>query len=332
MVWRDILRLLLAGALLPLSACISSDLAPRETEVTPQVRPAAPAPAPEPPKIEPKVVAPKGPSAKSIALAEYYQRREDDLLARGLLRVDGGGPDTLFTDEMLIRDFRDIALKEEYQRLSGLQYATTGQTSAIKKWTQPVRVVVETGRSVSAEQAGKDRAEVRKYTQRLARLTGHDIAVAQNQGNFHVMFLSADELDQVAPRILSMEPNADLNALRIFDDLPQETQCIVIAFASTPGGYEYDTAVAVIRSEHPDLMRLACIHEEIAQGLGLSDDSAYARPSIFNDDDEFSLLTNHDELLLKILYDPALTPGMSEEQALPIVRRQAAALVGSGAI
>lgn len=271
------------------------------------------------------------PSQESRDIAAYYQRLETSLQARGLLRVDGGGPDTVFTDTMLLRDFRDIALKEEHQRHQGLQKASTTQTSAIKKWQKPVRLVVETGASVSPEQGLADRAAVRRYAQRLTRLTGLDISVADGSGNFHVMFLSHDEMDQVAPRILSLQPNADRAALRVFDNLPKETQCIVIAFASDAGGYEYDTAVAVIRSEHPDLMRLACIHEEIAQGLGLADDSDLARPSIFNDDDEFALLTTHDEMLLQMLYDPALRPGMTEDEALPIARRKAAALVaGSG--
>lgn len=217
------------------------------------------------------------PSAKSREIAAYYRRLEADLLARGLLRVDGGGPDTVFTDTMLVRDFRAIALKEEHQRQHGLQKASVFQSSAIKKWQQPVRLVVEFGDSVSAVQARKDRENVRNYAGRLSRLTGLPITMAQGRGNFHVMFLSADEMDQVAPRILSLEPRADRNALRIFEDLPKETHCIVIAFAGESGGYEYQTAVAVIRSEHPDLMRMACIHEEIAQGLGLSDDSPQAR-------------------------------------------------------
>ena len=52
----------------------------------------------------------------------------------------------------------------------------------------------------------------------------------------------------------------------------------------------------------------------------LANDSRNARPSIFNDDDEFSLLTNHDELLLKMLYDPRLEPGMTAREAEPITR------------
>ncbi len=57
-------------------------------------------------------------------------------------------------------------------------------------------------------------------------------------------------------------------------------------------------------------------------------DSPTARPSIFNDDEEFALLTRHDELLLRILYDRRLQPGMTKAQAVPIVRQIAAELLG----
>jgi len=84
----------------------------------------------------------------------------------------------------------------------------------------------------------------------------------------------------------------------------------------------------VIRSEHPDLLRLSCIHEELTQGLGLPNDSPRARPSIFNDDEEFALLTDQDELLLRILYNPALRPGMTAAEARPIVESLARRLAG----
>jgi hypothetical protein len=66
----------------------------------------------------------------------------------------------------------------------------------------------------------------------------------------------------------------------------------------------------------------------MAQGLGLANDTPRARPSIFNDDDEFALLTRHDELLLKMLYDPRLSPGMTLDKARPIIAQMAEELLG----
>ena len=75
-------------------------------------------------------------------------------------------------------------------------------------------------------------------------------------------------------------------------------------------------------------MRLSCFHEEIAQGLGLPNDSPRARPSIFNDDEEFALLTDQDEMMLRILYSPELRPGMTAAEARPIVESLARRMVG----
>ena len=50
-----------------------------------------------------------------------------------------------------------------------------------------------------------------------------------------------------------------------------------------------------------------------------------------NDDEEFAYLTRHDELLLKILYDSRLRPGMTEAEARPIVLQIARELLATSA-
>ena len=62
------------------------------------------------------------------------------------------------------------------------------------------------------------------------------------------------------------------------------------------------------------MRRGACFHEEIAQSLGLTNDSHFARPSIFNDDDEFATITKFDEMQ-QILYD-RIYSGVSKKEAL----------------
>ena len=131
-------------------------------------------------------------------------------------------------------------------------------------------------------------------------------------------------MEDAAKRINGITPGS-LRALR---DLRRETYCAVAAYATGADANTYTAAVAVIRSENPDLLRLSCIHEELAQGLGLANDSPAARPSIFNDDDEFALLTTHDELLLKMLYDKRLKVGLSAAEAAPVTRIIARELTG----
>lgn len=316
---------MLLGAL-ALAGCDSTALAPRKTAVTPQPRPEQAVVQPPAPTPTPALV----PSADSTELALYFRRVQADLLVRGLLRTDGGGPDTLFTDTMLAQNFELIALRDEFVGDDWTRRA--GDTaSPIKKWLDPVRIQPEFGPRVPDAIRSKARAELTSYAARLQRVTGHPISVTTGGGNFHVLFMSEDDRNLIAPRIREILPTVSDRTLSVFDPFSRNIHCVVIAFESVDGSREYGTAVAVIRTEHPDLLRRACIHEEVAQGLGLANDSPYARPSIFNDDDEFALLTTHDEMLLRILYDPRLTPGMSAEAARPIVRARAAELLGGGA-
>ena len=123
-------------------------------------------------------------------------------------------------------------------------------------------------------------------------------------------------------------PNISDSSVDIFRTLPRSIHCLVVAFSGGSSDYEYRKAIAFVRAEHPDLMRRSCYHEEMAQGLGLANDSPNARPSIFNDADEFALLTTHDELLLRMLYDTRLSTGMTPAQARPIVQEIAEGLSG----
>lgn len=271
--------------------------------------------------------APSGPSERSRDLANYYTRVEAQLVAQGLMRTDGGGPDTQFSRRMLIDNFERIAFYDEYERGTGLR-SSFGGKSRLKRWEVPVRMTVEFGASVPEDQRAKDTGEVRRYAARLARLTGHPITMSDANPNYHVMFMSEDDREMLPGRIKQIVPNINESALDIFSGLPRSIHCLVIAFSSEPGGHEYAKAIALIRAEHPPLMRKSCINEELAQGLGLANDSPRARPSIFNDDDEFALLTSHDELLLKMLYDRRLSVGMAWPQAEPIVETLADEVMG----
>jgi hypothetical protein len=315
-MWARLGRLSVCALMLfaALSAC--EPLPPAPPDVKPQARADRPAPP-----------ASAAQSAESIALAQYYARVQSDLLARGLLRTDGGGPDTPYTDTMLVRNFDLIALQEEYVRGGGFRTSSGGE-SRVKKWTQPIRVAAEFGPSIPQAVRNTDRALLARYVDRLARITGHPMTMSDNNPNFHVLFMSEDDRALIQPRIKALVPDINPASLAIFDRLPRAIHCLVIAFSDTPGGYDYGQAIALIRAEHPDLLNRSCIHEEVAQGLGVGNDSPSARPSIFNDDDEFALLTTHDEMLLRILYNPRLRPGMTAEQARPIVADIAAQLTG----
>ncbi|MCM2562690.1 DUF2927 domain-containing protein [Lutimaribacter sp. EGI FJ00015] len=304
----------LAGAL-ALAGCNDTT---RQTSVRPELRPEKRVAARPPSETQP--------SAASNALTRYYRKVQADLLAQGLLRTDGGGVDTPYDAETLIRNFERLAFYDEYERGRGLMSArnTPGH---LRRWTEPVRLTVEFGASVPPKQRRADRMMIEDYAGRLSRITGHPINASSN-GNFHVLVLGEDDRPAAMSRIRQLVPNINSTSMGVIRNIPRSIHCLVVAFSDADNDHVYRRAIAIVRAEHPDLLRRSCVHEELAQGLGLANDSPLARPSIFNDDDEFALLTTHDEKLLKMLYDPRLSPGMTPEQARPIFSARARALAG----
>jgi hypothetical protein len=290
---------------------------PPEPVLKPQARPAVAAPPPVPPVVAQPT------SKQSAALRSYLNDVQKAQLAQGLLRRDGGGPDTPFSPEMLARNFEQIAFYNEYDG----NFTGRGGPSPLRRWDVPVRMEVIFGPSVQPSQQRGDAAVVRDFAARLAAATGHSVSMGGTP-NFIVVIASDDDRAEALARAAARVPGITPESLRAMTDMRRDTYCAVAAYATGPQANTYTAAVAVIRSENPDLLRLSCIHEELAQGMGLANDSPGARPSIFNDDDEFALLTRHDELLLKMLYDPRLRPGMVAGEARETVREIARELTG----
>lgn len=299
--------------LLALAACVTT---PLEPTARPVARPAVVAPAPAPTF--------SAPSERSVALARHYSRLQANLMAQGLLRTGGGSFDTPYTATDLARNFERIAFYDEYARGGGLRASNSGP-DVLRKWVDPIRMAVEFGASVTPAMRATDKKAIDAYVARLSRVTGHPISVNATKANFHVIISSEDDRAQTLARVRHLAPNIGSATTALVRNPPRSIYCMVLTFVGGEGDNTYDQAIALIRSEQPDLMRRSCIHEELAQGLGLGNDSALARPSIFNDDEEFALLTTHDEELLRLLFNPALRPGVTLDEARPLIRRILAA-------
>ncbi|OUD10101.1 hypothetical protein BVC71_00865 [Marivivens niveibacter] len=311
--WRSVL---LGLAAVSLTACDLFPPAPDDVPA-PEARPnELVLPEPKPAEV----------SDYSRMLEQRYARLQQDLLVQGLMRTNGGGIEAPFDADDLVRNFVQIALFDEYSAQSGRLRAQQTESS-LRRWEQPVRMSVKFGASVGADRRVTDRNYIRAYGSRLSRLTGVPITYSHDDANFHVLILNHDDLRASAPLLRSIMPGVEETSIDYAVNLPRDQLCLVIGTFG-PDGVRYRRAVAIIRAEHPDLMRQSCVHEELAQGMGLANDSPRARPSIFNDDEEYAYLTTHDELLLKILYDDRLSVGMTADQATPIVRQIANELLG----
>lgn len=265
-------------------------------------------------------------------LETYYALAQKELLAGGRLRTDTDPPDAPFTADDLVRDFIRVALFDEYSITHG-RYVLRQNASRIRRWERPVRIDLIFGESTPPDQRRTDLAEVRSYTRKLARLSGVDMrfAAQDEHANYLVLFLNRAEQfafgDQLRLRFPSIEP-AVIDAFR---NSPRNTFCVAYSFSKPSDPYAFAVSLILIKAEHKGIMRRSCIHEEMAQAMGLANDSLQVRPSIFNDDEEFALLTRHDEILLRMLYDPRLKPGMNRARAEPLLHDIAQDALAAGA-
>ena len=256
--------------------------------------------------------------ADEAALRQFYGNVQSDLIATGKLRMETAPPDAPYGVPELVRDFERVAFHTEYAK-GEVDLVHAESASALRRWNTPIRVAAMTGPSTPKESA-RDRGNVAAFTQRLARLTGLDMEMADDASvNFLVLFMNSSEralfADQISRRFPSFAP-ALANAMR---DTPLDQFCITYAYGDPTDPALYSAVLVLIRAEHPPLTRLSCVHEEMAQAMGLPNDSPESRPSLFSDSLEFALLTEHDEILLRMLYDPRLRPGMTAEEARPLL-------------
>lgn len=306
---------LLAGLGVAAFAAACATLEPEAEIAVPEPRPAAAA-------IPTQIELPE----MDDAVAAHFQALEAQRLSNGLLRRERAPRDLPFSIRDLEEVFVRVALYDEYV-FAGSRVIERATPSNLRRWERPVRMELTFGNSVPESIRRADRNLVARYANRLGGLTGHPVSTVERGGNFHVLVMSEAERRASAPLLRRLVPGIDDVTVNLVENMPLTVSCLVLAF-SRSGTDVYTEAVAVIRAELPDLSRHACYYEELAQGMGLPNDSTRARPSLFNDTAEFAVLTALDEQLLRILYDPRLEPGMREAQARPIVRRIAEELMG----
>ncbi|WP_172328195.1 DUF2927 domain-containing protein [Mangrovicoccus sp. HB161399] len=260
-------------------------------------------------------------------LAGYYRGIERKLVAKGYLRTDRN-PAKLSPEE-LARDFMAIAMKSEYSLKSGT-ISRSGDSVPLRRWETPVRIGVQFGASVGAGQQDADMAAIRSVAARLARASGHPVGLAGSGANFHVLILNDRERRNAGPLLRELAPTMSRAAQNAILNMKPNIFCMVVAIPGRSPSDGYREAVSVIRAEHSPAMRKSCMEEELAQGMGLPNDSREAWPSIFNDDEEFAVLTRHDELLLRMLYHDSLHPGMTAGAVGGQVGTLARSVLGSG--
>ena len=161
----------------------------------------------------------------------------------------------------------------------------------------------------------------------MSKITNQKIKDSQQNVNIYVVVANQKEIKDLIDEIGSQRPEFDPKRIPVITQLPKDIHCMAMTSMSSEPNSAISSALVIIRNELPDIMRRACIHEEISQSLGLTNDSHFARPSIFNDDDEFATLTEFDKILLQILYDHRLQLGISRKEAAQLVKQIATEII-----
>ena len=238
---------------------------------------------------------------------ERYESYTASLQAKGKMRTDVEPEDAPFTQEDLARNFIKIAMYSEFN--DDLEPAATEKR--LGRWEKPIRYAFF-GRGVTSE----DRREMRELAIRLSRLTGQKIEPIAKEANFAIMYL--DEEERTSFNEMSKERwGEEFAEFNVRWASSWRNPCIGRLFYNKEGQINF--GLIFIRNEIEGLFRTSCLHEEVVQTLGLTNDDNDVRPSIFNDDEEFAMLTRHDEHLLQMLYDPRLSSGMSIEDVKPLL-------------
>ena len=260
------------------------------------------------------------PPASSFDLTTYFAATEAQIRAAGGMRTDYAPVDARFSKADLMRNFMRIAMFDEYEAVDG-HYVANESPSNLRRFGRAVRVRVINGAATTSSAAQFNIQAVAEYTNRLAAITGANIRIAQEdeRANMVVFFLNREEQPRYARQLGRYVTAPPFEVEDAFANSPNSLLCGAFSLSHKRTPDSYRSSVILIKSEHSEAMRAACVQEEMAQALGLTNDSRAARPSIFNDDEEFAALTRHDELLLKILYDSRLRAGMTPAEVRPLL-------------
>jgi hypothetical protein len=214
-------------------------------------------------------------------------------------------------DPVFIRDaFNEVALKNEYADHDG----------RVRKWQQPIRIWLDH----QVTDTELHTRLVSLHISDLARITGHRLTLVDSpdMANVTVTFTSFEKMQSQVRQMLGSEAERVLQG------------ALCLANISTDSHQRIHRARVIIPVDQARMhgKLVSCVVEELTQIMGLVNDSERAYPSVFNDRTPDDLLSGLDYVLLKILYDQRILPGMSGQQARATARMIAQEMQKSGEI
>jgi hypothetical protein len=202
----------------------------------------------------------------------------------------------------LVDAFVEVALKSEYST----------RQHPVRKWTSPVNYFI-------VQQAGDEELHgelIRTHLAHLSAITGLPIRPADTRAaaNYLIVLTSADKLE--ADLLTYFGPGP----ARLREQFYRDSVCMATFAAGHKGSIYRAVAVIPVDTARGSGNLLSCVAEELTHAMGLPNDTFKSLPSIFSHRVARAFLSGLDQLLLKMLYDPRVKPGMSEKILRPLLQ------------
>ena len=201
-----------------------------------------------------------------------------------------------FQDSEVIDGFYKTVFGAEIKSLSW-----GSQTNRVKKYVTPVKVWIDNRSKLNRLKT------VREFVTDLpSEISGLSLRLARTpkEANFRIYIVDSADYRRTVQDEVFHDSRMDVPG-----------QCIVRVLSRRSGILRSD---AVIVSDQGLSLFRRCMVEEILQGLGPVNDDDSLSHSVFNDLTTFDHFTQYDRLILNMLYNPSVKPGMTKRQLNPM--------------
>ncbi|MCX4190499.1 DUF2927 domain-containing protein [Methylophaga sp. OBS3] len=202
----------------------------------------------------------------------------------------------------ILDSFKRIALSSEY----------LDHTPQLRKWQSPIRFQFH--HDVGDAELHEKLSNI--HLTHLSTITGHQIEPVSNSHSANLQIIFTEE-----STILSYLGTRQHLSPELAKQLSRNSVCIANLTANQRGEIQHAVVLIPVNRARAHAKLLACIVEELTQVMGLPNDDAAVFPSIFNDLSHDDFLSGLDYILLKLLYHPALKPGMGEQESEAAIRQ-----------
>ena len=198
-------------------------------------------------------------------------------------------------------------LVEDFEILAFGPIQRESDNSKLQKWVDPVRISINFDQSLSSEERLADLSQVLALTSRLEHYTGHPIRLTETNPNVQIWVMDR-------ARIMALGENNQ----PLIGALISSNCALQMAPYQSPEKGLSEATIYIVTEPNKE-SRQHCYRQLIAQSLGFTRGMRQL-PSILSADPMTREFTSHDDLMLRILYDPRLQPGITRGEARPVVQ------------